>query len=478
MAVELNGLELACRRLFDEVPCYISIQDREARVIEANRALIEEFGDPISKNCYAVYKGRSERCPECPVTRSFEDGRDHSCEEVIFDRRGLPHNMIVQTRPLRDTGGVVVAVMEMFTEISVQKELQHRLHESLNRFHSLFDISPCFVSVQNRDLRVVEANTHFKESFGNPAGRHCYEIYKRHKERCPECPVLESFADGKAHTRESVWVDSSGKEVLVVVQTAPIRDSRGNVSEVMKVSTDITEIRVLQDQLASLGKLVGGIAHSIKNVLEGLRGGVYIVNLGFRDNNQEDIRTGWAMVERNVARISRMVMDMLYCAKDRSPRRLPVSLPSILGEVIELFRPRATECGIRLETEVAEGDCVVPGEPNDIHSLISNLVTNAIDACCSEQDGKKPHRVLVRVRRDQDWAVLEVEDNGAGMDEEAHGKLFTTFYTTKGAYGTGLGLLVSHKVATEHGGTISARSAPGEGATFTVKLPLQTGETK
>lgn len=478
MAVELNGLELACRRLFDEVPCYISIQDRNARVIEANRALIEEFGDPISKNCFAVYKGRSERCPECPVTRSFEDGRDHSREEVIFDRRGLPHNMIVQTRPLRDTGGAVVAVMEMFTEISVQKELQHRLHESLNRFHSLFDISPCFVSVQDRDLRVVEANTQFKETFGNPAGRHCYEIYKRHKERCPECPVLETFADGKAHTRESVWVDSNGKEVLVVVQTAPIRDSRGNVSEVMKVSTDITEIRVLQDQLASLGKLVGGIAHSIKNVLEGLRGGVYIVNLGFRDNNQEDIRTGWAMVERNVARISRMVMDMLYCAKDRSPRRLPVSLPSVLGEVIELFRPRATECGIKLETEVADGDCVVPGEPKDIHSLISNLVTNAIDACCSEQDGKKPHCVLVRVRRDGDWAVLEVEDNGAGMDEEAHGKLFTTFYTTKGAYGTGLGLLVSHKVATEHGGTISARSAPGEGATFTVKLPLQTGETK
>jgi len=368
--------------------------------------------------------------------------------------------------------------MEMFTDISVQKELQHRLHESLNRFHSLFDISPCFVSVQNRDLRVVEANTHFKESFGNPAGRYCYEIYKRHKERCPECPVLDSFADGKVHSREGVWEDSNGKEVLVVVQTAPIRDSRGNVSEVMKVSTDITEIRVLQDQLASLGKLVGGIAHSVKNVLEGLRGGVYIVNLGFRDNNQEDIRTGWAMVERNVARISSMVMDMLYCAKDRSPRRLPVSLPSVVGEVIELFRPRAADCGIRLEAEVAGGDCVVPGEPKDIHSLVANLIMNAIDACCSEQNDEKSHYVQVRVRRDADYAVLEVEDNGAGMDEEAHGKLFTTFYSTKGAYGTGLGLLVSHKVATEHGGTISARSAPGEGATFTVKLPLQSGETK
>ena len=478
MTVQLDGLENAGRRLFDEAPCYISIQDREFRVIDANRAVLEGFGDAISRNCFAVFKGRQERCTECPVAHTFEDGREHCIEEVIFDSRGLPHEVIVRTRPLRDATGAVTAVMQLFTDITVQKELEHRLHESLDRFHSLFDISPCFVSVQNRDLRVVEANTHFKETFGSPAGRHCYEIYKRHKERCPECPVQKSFDDGKVHTGESVWVDSGGKEVLVVVQTAPITDSRGNVIDVMKVSTDITEVRVLQDQLASLGKLVGGIAHSVKNVLEGLRGGVYIVNLGFRDNNQEDIRTGWAMVERNVTRISSMVMDMLYCAKDRSPRRLPVSLPSVLGEVVELFRPRATECGIRLETEVAEGDCVVPGEPKDIHSLISNLITNAIDACCSEQDGKKPHRVLARVRRDGDWAVLEVEDNGAGMDEEAHGKLFTTFYSTKGAYGTGLGLLVSHKVATEHGGTISARSAPGEGATFTVKLPLQTGETK
>lgn len=464
------------RRLFDEVPCYISIQDRDFRVVDANRAMREAFGDPVGKHCHEVYKGRTERCPECPVGRTFEDGREHSSQEVLFDRRGLPHDVIVRTRPLRDGGGAITAVMEMFSDITVQKELEHRLHDSLNRFHSLFDVTPCFISVQDRELRVVEANDRVRASFGNPAGRHCHELYKKRPDPCPECPVLETFADGRTHSGEHVWVDDSGREVLVVVQTAPIRDSRGNITDVMEVSTDITEVRVLQDQLASLGKLVGGIAHSVKNVLEGLRGGVYIVNLGFRDNNQEDIRTGWGMVERNVGRISSMVMDMLYCAKDRSPRRLPVSLPALAGEVVELFRPRARDCGIRLATDLAPGACVVTGEPRDIHSLVANLVTNAIDACCSEQNAKKPHEVSVRVRADGGHAVLEVEDNGAGMDEEARGKLFTTFYSTKGAYGTGLGLLVSHKVAVEHGGTISVRTAPGEGAVFTVRLPLQSGD--
>jgi PAS domain S-box-containing protein len=347
---------------------------------------------------------------------------------------------------------------------------------SLDHFHELFDMVPCFISLQDRDLRVLEANARFKEQFGVPDGRHCYEIYKRQQEPCQECAVRATFEDGNPHSAERVWIDRHGKEVLVVVQTSPLRDASGEVRQVMKVSTDITHIRALEDKLAALGKLVGGIAHSIKNILEGLRGGVYIVNLGFRDNNQEDIRTGWAMVERNVARISSMVMDMLHCARDASPRRLPVRLDAVAREVADLFGSRAKDCGIRIDVRIQDGLTMVTGEPKDIHSLISNLVTNAIDACCSDQAAGKSHQVAVRVGRDGPHAVLEVEDNGAGMDEEAHARLFTSFYSTKGAYGTGLGLLVSHKVATEHGGTIAVESAPGRGATFTVKLPLQRGE--
>jgi signal transduction histidine kinase len=261
--------------------------------------------------------------------------------------------------------------------------------------------------------------------------------------------------------------------VYVVVYTAPVRDTGGQITEVMEVSADITEIRALQDKLASLGQLVGGIAHSIKNVLEGLRGGVYVTNLGFRDNSQEDIRTGWEMVERNVGRLSAMIMDMLYCAKDRSPRRLPVSLPAVAKEVIALLMPRTKDFSIKLEAQIAQEIPTLPAEPRDIHSLISNLISNAMDACITDQNEQKDYRVVLRVFRQSDQAMIEVEDNGAGMDQETQSKLFTMFFSTKGTFGTGLGLLVAHKVATEHGGTISVRSTPGEGSTFTVRLPLE-----
>ena len=475
---KVNGLELACQRLFDEVPCYISIQDSELRVIEANLKVVEDFGDPNFARCYTLYKGRTEPCPECPVARTFQDGLEHTSEEKIFDRRGLPHDVIVNTRPLRNHTGAIAAVMELFTDITLQKHLERRLHDSLDRFHNLFDVVPCYVSVQDRDFRILEANRQFNESFGGRLGRHCYEIYKKRPNRCPVCPVAQTFEDGRTHSTEEVLIDNNGKQVHVVVHTAPIRDSQGNIAAVMEVSDDITEVRALQDELASLGGLVGGIAHSIKNILEGLRGGIYIANLGFRDNNQQDIRTGWEMVERNVRRLSPMILDMLYCAKERSPRRLPVSLPAVTREVLELYSPRCQQSSIKIEAEVAQDVGMILGEQKDIHALLSNLIGNALDACLSDQDEEKAYCVKVKVFQEAHRAVIQVEDNGAGMDEETRSKLFTRLYSTKGTFGTGLGLLVSHKVATEHGGTISVQSTPGAGSTFTVRFPLATQEER
>ncbi|MEW5945386.1 MAG: ATP-binding protein [bacterium] len=339
----------------------------------------------------------------------------------------------------------------------------------------LFDEVPCFISVQDRNFRIVEANRKFKESFGEPHGRHCYEVYKKLERRCDVCPVARTFEDGGVHSSEEVVVDGAGKKTNVIVHTSPIRNASGEIESVMEVSTDITELRLLQDRLATLGQLVGGIAHSIKNVLEGLRGGVYVANLGFRDDNPADIRTGWEMVQRNVERLSGMIMDMLYCAKEREPRRLPVDLPAAAREALEVFAARANECGVALEARIEPVGAPFLGEPRDVHSLVSNLVANAVEACCSDEDEEKRHRVVVSVFRENDAAVIRVEDNGVGMDGDARRKLFSMIYSTKGSGGTGLGLLVSHKVAVEHGGTISVESAPGRGSTFTVRLPMING---
>jgi PAS domain S-box-containing protein len=464
-----EALGLPYDQLFDEAPCWISVQDRQFHILGANRKLVEDFGNHQGERCYTVYKGRSEPCAECPVKRSFEDGGEHTTQEMIFDRRGLPHEVLVKTRPLCNGSGETVAVMKLFADISAEKELEARLHDSLVRFQNLFDNTPCFVTVQDREFRVLESNRSFNESFGEGRGRHCYEVYKKRSERCPHCPVAETFSDGAIHTSEEMVVDQRGREVHVLVYTAPIRDREGAITSVMEMSTDITEIRSLQNRLATLGELVGGIAHSIKNILDGLRGGVYIVNLGFHKRNDADVHTGWEMVERNVARLSSLILDMLCCARDRSPRRLPVSLDAVIRDVVALLAPRATQHGIQLHALLGEA-VSISGEPKDIHALVSNLIANAIDACNADPE-ERQHRVAVRLVRDEREAVIEVEDDGPGVPQEIRETLFHRLVSTKGSSGTGLGLMVAHKVATEHGGRVSLRSEPGKGSTFAVRLP-------
>lgn len=469
---DLSTLDFSSERLFDEIPCWISVQDRDFRILKASARLIADFGDHCGKKCYAAYKNRTEPCPECMVVRSFEDGKEHSSQEVRFDKRGMPRDVLVKTRPLRNRSGEIVAAMQVFVEISAEVELANRLHDSVVRFRNLFDNAPCFISVQDRNFRITESNRRFDESFGNGVGEHCYELYKKRQDRCPRCPVAETLQDGQVHTSEEIVVDNQGKQIHVLVYTAPLRNAAGEITSVMEMSADVTELRTLQNELARLGQLVGGTAHDAKNILEGLRGGVYIVNLGLRNNSRQDLDTGWDMVQRNVARLSSMILDMLYCAKKRSPRHVPVSLPALAKEVVGLFAAKAERSQIQIQLKAEEGVTIL-AEPKDIHGLISNLITNAIDACNADQDEQKSHRILARVFQDHGEAVIEIQDDGVGMDAATCNSLFKDLVSTKGSGGTGLGLWMAQKVAVEHGGSIMVRSEPGRGSAFTVRLPMR-----
>ena len=470
--LDLSTLDVSSARLFDELPCWVSIQDRNFRIIKSSTKMIADFGDHRGEQCYTAFKNRTEPCSECVVTRTFEDGKEHSSQETRFDKRGMPHDVLVKTKPLRNGTGEIVAVMKLFVEISAEVELANRLHDSVVRFRNLFDNAPCFISVQDRNFRITDSNRRFDESFGDGMGEHCYELYKKRQDRCPRCPVAETLLDGEVHTSEEIVVDNQGRQIHVLVYTAPLRNAAGEITSVMEMSADVTELRTLQNELASLGKLVGGLAHDTKNVLEGLRGGIYIVNLGFKNNNRRDIDTGWEMVQRNVARLSSMIMDMLYCAKKRSPRQVEVSLPAALKEVAGLFAGKAKQFHIELELK-AEEPVEILGEPKEIHGLISNLIANAIEACNADQDEQKAHRILASVSQDRSEAIIEVEDDGPGMDAATRNALFKDLVSTKGSAGTGLGLVMAQKVVVEHGGTIMVRSEPGKGSAFTVRLPIR-----
>ena len=461
------------REYFEEMPCYLSVHDREFKIIDGNRRFRRDFGESIGEFCYRVYKGRDEVCPNCPVEATFDDGASHGSEQLLTTRDGRPTPVMVHTTPIKDEHGDVVAVMEMHTDIHEVKRLQDELERTHARLSQLFEEVPCFITVQGPDRVIRHANRKFRETFGIDAvGKTCFDMYKARDEQCLVCPSQATFESGISQHHEEVLIAANGDKLNAMCTTAPLKNSEGEVEAVMEMCVDITEMRELQDQLTSIGLLVGSISHGIKGLLTGLDGGIYMVNSGFEKDKPERVKKGWDMVQRNVGRIRSMVLDILYYAKDRELTVEDVDVAALVAETADQLRKKASDLDIDLEIAVADDVGTFPGDAQAMRAMLLNLLENSLDACRSDRQ-KDSHTIRFEARRAAPWMVIEVEDNGIGMDRETREKAFSLFFSSKGLKGTGLGLFISNKIVDKHGGDITVDSAPGRGTRFEIRLPLE-----
>ena len=458
-------------KYFAQMPCYLSVHDRDFLITEGNQRFREDFGDRIGEPCYEIYKGRDEICPDCPVEKTFADGQSHSSEQMLITRAGVETPVMVHTTPVQDQSGDVVAVIEMHTDIRKVKDLESQLQQSQRRLARLFEMVPCYISVQGPDLVIQHANRAFRDTFGRAVGDHCYRVYKHRQEQCLVCPARAVFDDGKAREHEEVVTTADGRRVNVLCNTAPITNADGEVVSVIELSTDITQIRQLQDQLTSIGLLVGSISHGIKGLLNGLAGGIYLVNSGFEKDDQARVTKGWQMVQRNVNRIRSMVMDILYYAKDRDLDIADIDVEKLVSSFGGLLEKRATDMDVALSCKSAPDVGSFPGDDKAIRAMLLNILENSLEACRGDSK-KSDHWVKFTARRAAPWLIFEVEDNGIGMDQETREKIFSLFFSSKGIAGTGLGLFISNKIVDKHGGTIDVDSQPQRGTRFLIRLPL------
>jgi PAS domain S-box-containing protein len=410
------------------------------------------------------------------VARAFHDGNSHRSEERVTSLEGKEVSVLVEATPIRDQSGEIVAVMEMSTDITEIKGLERQLRRSQRHYHLMFDEVPCYISIQDPELNIVECNRAFQEDFGSALGRKCFEAYKHRTEPCVPCPVQAAFEDGELHTREEVVTSLDGKRQNVLVTAAPMRDGQGRITGVMEMSANITEVRELESRLTSLGLLIGSVSHGLKGMLNGLAGGMYLVDTGFKRSDQDRIHKGWATVQRNVARIQSMVSDILYYAKDRVPAWEPLSAVEVAEDVCGLTLSRAQDQKVQLTTALDADAGEFEADAQAVRSLLVNLIENSLDACRLDPN-KHEHQVTVRLVGFPDHVQYEVEDNGIGMDQETQDKAFTLFFSSKGT-GTGLGLFISDRIARAHGGDIELKSEPGFGTRFVVKLPRKRPVTQ
>jgi len=458
------------KNYFEMMPAYLTILDRDLKIVEANRRFRRDFGDFEGRYCYQVNRHRSERCETCPADRTFRDGQRHGIEEHFKNLQGQNVSLLVYTTPIQNEAGEITHVMKMATDITEIKVLQDQLRESRERYRQLFEEVPCYISIQDPNLRIVEANRRFREDFGDSMGLKCHQVYMHRASPCIPCTVKQTFEDGQVHQSEEVVTSQRGDHVNVLVSAAPVRNTEGQIKNVIEMSTNITQIRQLQSQLASLGLVISSISHGIKGLLTSLDGGVYLVNTGLSKNDRKRFEQGWKMVERNITRIRRMVLDLLYYAKDRVPEWEQTSALALAEEVCEVMRGKSTEMGIEFQCEFDREAGKFDADAKAVRSLLINLVENAMDAC--RVDSKKPHhQVRIGMKGYPDRIEFEVADNGIGMDQETRERSFGLFFSSKRGNGTGLGLFISNKIAQAHGGQIELESELNRGTRMVVKLP-------
>ncbi len=230
------------------------------------------------------------------------------------------------------------------------------------------------------------------------------------------------------------------------------------------------------ERFAAMGQTVAVLSHHIKNILQGVKGGGFLIQTGLDNSDEAMIRQGWGIIERNQNRINQLVMDMLSFSKERMPMLKADDLNKVCEEVAELARATAAENEVQFEFRPGEHVPVAEFDHEGIHRAVLNIVANAIDAVSERDDGI----VVLQTSYDKgaDVMLVAVTDNGPGIPKEQRQVVFNVFESSKGSRGTGIGLPVSRKIIREHGGKIKIEGAPGEGTRFVLSWPRGNPKTE
>lgn len=306
-----------------------------------------------------------------------------------------------------------------------------------------------------------------------------------------ELPELLEYIQSAIHSphsaRQRELQIASEREVKNIIAAPSIlADKDNNPQQIILNLQDVTELKRLEgrfrqaERLAALGTLSAGMAHEIRNPLSAIKTFVQLLprkldKPGFLDKFQ---RT----VPRELERINRLVEDLLELARAPKYHCNLVEVPALLQQSIELFEEEMLSHQIRCRLDMSTKPPAIRANADQISKAINNIMRNAIQAM---PEGGELHIDLgagtlpyggnggseaAPESSGNDWLIVVFSDTGIGIEPEDMKSLFNPFFTTKDS-GTGLGMAITHKVITEHGGQIEVESAPGKGTRFTVYLP-------
>ncbi|MBD3344662.1 MAG: response regulator [Chitinivibrionales bacterium] len=383
-----------------------------------------------------------------------------------------------------------VALKQSFTTEQL-KGSEKRAADSAAYWIETFNAITDFVVILSADFRIIQANDAACRHTGLPrseiVGRKCHEVIHRTEMPFEQCPCLIALHSKRS---ESAEYEHDGRSYRV--SSLPISGSDGEVISFVHTITDVTDQKQLlrereiyqehlrqSEKLETVGRLAGGIAHDMNNILGGI--------LGLADLLQEnmDISDPLRRYPLNILNLSqraaKLISELLSFARKQQLTVEPVDLRKTIEHTVTILE-HTLDKRIRILTRYSDDILVVSGDASRIENMLLNLALNARDAM---PDGGTLELFTEHIHIDRefsqdrlfhinhgDYVHIAVSDTGMGMDDATREQLFTPFFTTKEqGKGTGLGLAGVYGTVKQHGGFIEVDSAPGEGTRFDVYLP-------
>lgn len=368
------------------------------------------------------------------------------------------------------TGGVLLAAGLAGLTLLM---LTHSYRETRSRLSRVQAFSDHVVD--NVPIGLVALDAHRRVALVNRAAELLLAITERAARGRPAAEALpeeiaQAAAAGSAPTQEIACRLSNGERRWLEIAVGRITDGGGGYAGSVVILKDLAEIRALQSEvarhqrLAAVGRLAAGVAHEIRNPLSTIKGFATYFRERYRDH-PEDQRIAGILIQE-VDRLNRVVGQLLEFSRPIAihPRR--VALRGLIEDSLRLAAEPLAAKAIEVAVEIRLAEPEIQIDPDRASQVLLNLYLNAVEAM--EPGG----RLTVRVAESaQDRAVeIAVADTGCGIAPENLSQIFEPYFTTKPA-GTGLGLAIAHNIVEAMGGAITAESRPGQGTTFTLRIP-------
>jgi len=393
-------------------------------------------------------------------------------------REAMAPLMASITGPLVFICGFIAVLLLGAFILSAQEKRTRTAAQEIAWSHEVIDGITDGISIIDRDYRVLMVNKAISEWHNKPMvlfrGKPCYEVFQQQSSLCQGCPAHEAFETGRPVLRERVSTTLGGKKFYFHLTAFPLKDEDGRTMRVVEYVKDVTGEMALRSELlqherkSMIVKMSAQVAHEIRNPLGSLTLNIDLLDdaiSGYQAPEAVEAKELIATIKNEIESLHKVLREYLECT--RFPKIQPAKqdvnmvIEDLFGLLEEEFRHRK----ILFKTTFEYNLPAALLDKDQIHRAFLNLARNAIEAMPGGGT------IEVATRLVQPWIEIVFADSGSGMPADQLERIFTPFYTTKSG-GTGLGLSITQHIIAEHKGEITCDSTPGQGARFTVRLPV------